>query len=195
MSLSQQCTIALPAWVEAWAKGRHSGLDSSEEGMALAIALANENVRQGTGGPFGAVVVDLNSGELISLGVNLVTSTGLSIAHAEMVAISLAQHRVGQWNLSQAGNMSLVTTCEPCAMCFGAVPWSGVRSLVCGGRKSDAQAAGFDEGDKPSDWAQSLRERGIEVELDVMHGEAADIFRLYLASGGEIYNAGPDSSG
>lgn len=161
--------------------------------MALVIDVARENIRQGTGGPFGAAVVDSNNGKLVSLGVNLVTSAGLSIAHAEMVAISLAQHRMGQWDLSQAGNMSLITTCEPCAMCFGAVPWSGVRKLVCGARKSDAQTAGFDEGDKPIEWVQSLRDRGIEVELDVMRSTAVDIFRLYRASGGEIYNAGPES--
>ena len=108
-----------------------------------------------------------------------------------MVAISLAQHRLGDWNLARLGNFCLVTTCEPCAMCFGAVPWSGVRSLVCGARKSDAQAAGFDEGDKPRDWVESLRARGIDVELDVLRDESASIFKQYRDTGGVVYNAGP----
>jgi len=73
-------------------------------------------------------------------------------------------------------------------MCFGAVPWSGVRSLVCGARKSDAEAAGFDEGEKPANWTQALQERGIQVEQDVLRAEAAAIFDLYRESGGEIYN-------
>ena len=194
MGLSQQCKFELPSWVENWAAGRSSDIFGDEEGMAFAISLATENVHQGSGGPFGAAVVDPFSGEVISVGVNLVMESGLSIAHAEMVALSLAQHRLGEWDLSQKGRLSLVTTCEPCAMCFGAVPWSGVRKLVCGARKSDAEAAGFDEGEKPGNWVQSLRERSIEVELDVLRSEAAEIFKLYLAADGEIYNSGRGSS-
>ena len=32
----------------------------------------------------------------------------------------------------------LVTTTEPCAMCLGAIPWSGLSSVVCGARDQDA---------------------------------------------------------
>jgi tRNA(Arg) A34 adenosine deaminase TadA len=190
--LSHQCIILLPEWVEGWIASRGQYFPGDEEAMAFVISLAAENIRQGSGGPFGAAVVDSASGELISVGVNLVTSAGLSIAHAEMVAISLAQHRLGHWNLADGRNLSLVTSCEPCAMCFGAVPWSGVQRLICGARKSDAETAGFDEGDKPSDWAQCLRERHIEVEVDVLQSRAADVFEIYRQHGGEIYNAGPD---
>ena len=77
-------------------------------------------------------------------------------------------------------------------MCFGAVPWSGVRQLVCGACKADAEAAGFDEGRKPGSWEQALRDRGIEVQCNVMREEAADIFRQYRLAGGEIYNAGSE---
>ena len=192
MPISHQCDISLPPWMPSWLESHSGRLSGQEEAMALAIELASESVRQGTGGPFGAVVFDTQTGELISVGVNRVTDSGLSITHAEMVAISLAQHRLGEWNLAEQGNYALVTTCEPCAMCFGAVPWSGVRSLVCGARKSDAEAAGFDEGEKPANWTHALQERGIQVEQDVLRAEAAAIFDLYRESGGEIYN--PDQS-
>lgn len=39
-------------------------------------------------------------------------------------------------------------------MCFGAVPWFGVRHLVRGARGArgeDAEAAGFDKGPKPAE--------------------------------------------
>ena len=75
-------------------------------------------------------------------------------------------------------------------MCFGAVPWSGVRTLVCGARKADAEAAGFDEGEKPRDWIRALADRGIEVRRGVLRERAVEIFDLYLQSGGEIYNPG-----
>jgi tRNA(Arg) A34 adenosine deaminase TadA len=83
--------------------------------------------------------------------------------------------------------MQLVTSCEPCAMCFGAVPWSGVTSLVCGARKDDAQLAGFDEGDKPENWAAALERRGIRVTQDLLRDEARQVLRDYSASDGTIY--------
>ena len=157
--------------------------------MQLAIALSRESVLQETGGPFGAVVVHEQTGEVVSVGINLVTTAGLSIAHAEMVALSLAQLSMGQWNLSHTGPMQLVTSCEPCAMCFGALPWSGISSLICGARKQDAEAAGFDEGDKPGQWVKSLRRRGIEVERGVLRSDAAEVLAYYSDNGGQIYNA------
>jgi tRNA(Arg) A34 adenosine deaminase TadA len=195
MTISHQCEISLPAWVAEWVKTRSSVLPGNEDGMAFAIQLATESVRQGSGGPFGAVVIDASTGELVSVGVNRVTESGLSIAHAEMVAISLAQHRLGDWNLATRGQFTLITTCAPCAMCFGALPWSGIRRLVCGARKSDAEAAGFDEGDKPGNWIQSLNNRGILVERDVLRAEAAAIFKLYEETGGVIYNASKGKPG
>ena len=191
MSISHRCEISLPSWVDGWLKNHSGDLSGPEAAMAFVIQLATESVRQGTGGPFGAAVVNVQAGELISAGVNRVTESGLSIAHAEMVAISLAQHRLGEWNLANQGNYTLVTTCEPCAMCFGAIPWSGVRSLVCGARKSDAEAAGFDEGEKPVNWIRALQDRGIQVEQDVLRDEAAAIFDLYRDAGGMVYN--PDT--
>jgi tRNA(Arg) A34 adenosine deaminase TadA len=193
MGISHRCEISLPAWIQPWLQDHGGRVSGIEEGMALAIDLANESVRQGTGGPFGAVIIDMDSNELVSVGVNRVTDSGLSITHAEMVAICLAQHRLGAWNLTEEGNFALITTCEPCAMCFGAVPWSGVRALVCGARKSDAEAAGFDEGERPDNWIRSLNDRGIDVKRDVLRERAAGIFTLYVESGGEIYN--PDTGG
>lgn len=189
MAISSHCSFELPAWVRPFLADWQQPLKSINQRMALAIALSKESVRQKTGGPFGAVVVNEQTGELVSVGINLVTTAGLSIAHAEMVALSLAQLSVGQWNLSHSGPLQLVTSCEPCAMCFGALPWSGIKSLVCGARKNDAEAAGFDEGDKPRQWIRSLQRRGIEVQRGVLRSEAASVLAYYHDTGGPIYNA------
>lgn len=156
--------------------------------MQLALALSAENIRQKTGGPFGAIVVDESSGSLVAVGVNLVTHLNLSAAHAEIVALSLAQGMVQSWNLRNAGPLQLVTSCEPCAMCFGAVPWSGVNSVICGARREDAEAAGFDEGDKPEQWVASLQSRGIAVRQDVLREEAARVLLDYATGEGAIYH-------
>ena len=131
-------------------------------------------------------------GKLISLGVNIVEASNCSVLHAEIVAIALAQKALGRYDLSDGGkeDYELVTSTEPCAMCFGAVPWSGVSTLVCGARDEDARSIGFDEGPKLADWVEALESRGITVVRDVLREEAAAVLREYAEGGGTIYNAG-----
>ena len=159
--------------------------------MRLVIGLARENVVRGAGGPFAAAVFESATGRLVSAGVNLVTALNSSIAHAEIVAIMLAQQRAGTYDLGGPGmpRLELVTSTEPCAMCLGAVPWSGVRRLICGASEADARSIGFDEGAKPPEWQQGLETRGIEVARNVCREEAVAVLRLYADRGGVIYNA------
>jgi tRNA(Arg) A34 adenosine deaminase TadA len=157
--------------------------------MRLAIELARENAARGTGGPFGAAVFERRSGRLVAVGVNLVLASGCSHAHAEMIALALAQRARGSWSLAAAGApaLELVTSSEPCAMCFGAIPWSGVAALVCGARAADARAIGFDEGPKPARWVDALERRGVAVRRDVLRREARRVLRDYAAGGGPVY--------
>jgi tRNA(Arg) A34 adenosine deaminase TadA len=196
MNLHHHFEIRLPKWIDGfvghWLNERVAPLDTEEQRMQLAIALSAENVRLGTGGPFGAIVVQQGSNRLVGVGVNLVTSLHMSAAHAEVVALTLAQRAVESWNLGSAGKMQLVSSCEPCAMCFGAVPWSGVSSMICGARKADAEVAGFDEGDKPENWPATLEQRGIEVRLDILRDEAALVLSDYAKGDGAIYHPGSD---
>lgn len=181
--------ISLPDWTSEHIANGQPTFATDEERMRLVIGLARENVVRGTGGPFGAAVFDAG-GRLIAPGVNGVLRCNCCVAHAEILAIALAQQSVGRYDLSGGGNddTTLATSTEPCAMCLGAVVWSGVTRLVCGARDEDARAVGFDEGPKPSDWPQALEQRGIHVVRDVLRNEASDVLRNYAANGGEIYN-------
>ena len=180
----------LPGWVESIVAGPGRAFESVEARMRFAIELARRNVEEQTGGPFGAAVFEADGGKLVSVGVNLVEPSHCSLAHAEMVALALAQQAVGHYDLSHGGVVrELVTSTEPCAMCLGAIPWSGVRRVVCGARGADACAIGFDEGAKPADWVAALTGRGIEVVRDVLRDEAQAVLRRYAESGGNIYNA------
>ena len=190
MSIQISCDLTLPDWVEAFVESWPDPLETVDQRMHLAISLSAENVRHGTGGPFGAIVIEVQSSRLIGVGVNLVTTAELSIAHAEMVAISLSQSANNNWNLGHEADVQLVTSCEPCAMCFGAVPWSGVTSLVWGASKDDAEAAGFDEGDKPGNWVQSLENRKIRTQGGVLREEAAAVLKKYATKEGAIYHPG-----
>ncbi len=183
--------VSLPGWVEELLSDPGREYPTEEDRMRLVIELSRSNVDHGTGGPFGAGIFDLSTNRLVAPGVNLVATANLSAAHAEMVAIMISQQVVGHFDLGGEGlpAYELVTSTEPCAMCFGATPWSGVRWLVCGAREEDARAIGFDEGPKTPDWVASLEQRGISVSRDVCRDEAAAVLRYYAEHGGMIYNA------
>ena len=184
-------TLRLPGWVDELVSDGDPTFPSVEDRMRFAVELSRSNVRNGTGGPFGAAVFERETGRLLAPGVNLVVGSGCSVFHAEMVAIMVAQKVVGTFDLG-AENLpayELVATTEPCAMCLGATPWSGVRGLVTGARDEDARAVGFDEGAKISAWAGSLEDRGISVRRDVLRGEAVSVLQEYAELGGEVYNS------
>ncbi len=190
MIMSPTIEIHLPAWMPAFAQSYVPATDLSVR-MEFVIAAAMENVKHGTGGPFAAGVFAIASGELVGLGVNLVTAENLSILHAEMVAFLTAQRALGTYDLGGPGRAAheLVTSAEPCAMCFGAIPWSGVRRVVCGARSEDAEKIGFDEGPRNRSWESELRQRGIAVKRDVGRDQAVEVFSEYVRRGGQIYNS------
>lgn len=181
--------VSLPSWLEAFLATAGQEFPGEEERMAFVVELSRRNVEQKSGGPFAAAVFS-SSGKLIAPGVNLVVASGCSIFHAEMVALSLAQRALGTFDLGSDPNLrfELYASTEPCSMCLGAVPWSGVRRLVCAARDEDARAIGFDEGSKQKEWAKGLEQRGIAVTRDLLREEARSVLRSYADAGGLIYN-------
>lgn len=183
--------MRLPEWVDDLLADRGFLYPTAEDRMRLVVELSRLNLRHGTGGPFGAAIFEAETGRLLAPGVNLVVASNCSVLHAEMVAMMISQKMVGDFDLGMGDRppYELVASTEPCAMCLGATPWSGVRSLVCGARGEDAEEIGFDEGIKPDGWVPSLEGRGIAVVRDVLRDEAAAVLREYADSGGQIYNA------
>ena len=182
-------TVKLPQWVDDILAGSENIYPTIEERMELTISLAANNIIN-NGSPFGAAIFERNSGRLIAPGINLVLQTNCSVVHAEIVAIMLAQQQVANFDLGAAGlpDYELVSTTEPCAMCLGAIPWSGISSLVCGARDEDARSIGFDEGDKPADWPRNLQSRAISVTRDIHRDKAKAVLQQYVDAGGVIYN-------
>lgn len=183
--------LNLPGWVAGSLPPPNKVYPTMMERMQLAIELSLLNVENGSGGPFGAALFDMETDRLIAPGVNLVASLGCSVFHAEIVAITLGQKKVGSYDLGGHGipPMELVSSTEPCAMCFGSLPWSGIRRLVCGARDGDARGIGFDEGPKLSSWVSALEGRDIEVVRDICRDESVAVLRKYMEDGGLIYNS------
>ncbi len=182
--------ITLPAWVPNLVDYEEH-LATDEARMGLAVRLARENVRRATGGPFGAAVFERGSGRLVAVGVNGVLRLNNPTAHAEMVALQLAGRRVASHTLAADGHPphELVTSCAPCAMCLGAVLWSGVTRLVCGATREDAERIRFDEGPVFAESYAYLRARGVEIVEQVLRAEARAVLEEYQAGGGAIYNS------
>ena len=98
----------------------------SEFWMRRALDLADRSVVAGNH-PFGALLV-LND-EVVVEAENTVNSDSDVTRHAEMNAISHACRVMSKSDLSQA---ILFTSTEPCAMCAGALYWSGIKTVVYG---------------------------------------------------------------
>jgi tRNA(Arg) A34 adenosine deaminase TadA len=186
-SLSAHLQLVLPAWIDEEVDTDRLHVDDDAQ-VALAIRLARRNIEERTGGPFGAAVFD-SEGRIVAAGVNLVLPQACSSAHAEVVAFSAAQARVGRARLNDNGRRyTLATSAQPCSMCYGACIWAGIDTLLIGARSSDVmELSEFDEGPLPADWIRELEKRGITVRRDIHRAEAREVFELYAHSGGAKY--------
>lgn len=176
--------LNLPDWITpltaAWPP---AGDDSAR--MNLVLELARTSIERDAGGPFAAAV--FAGDRVVAVGINRVLPERNSVLHAEILALMWAERHFQSHSLSPWPRLTLVSSCEPCAMCLGAILWSGIRRVVSGASREDAEAAGFDEGPVfPASHAY-LRERGVEWIGGVERERAAALFELYRAWGGGLY--------
>lgn len=193
-------SITLPDWLPEFlrAEGASGARPAVADRVAFVLRLCGRNIEEKSGGPFAAAVFERDSGVLVAAAVNRVIPCHTSIAHAETLALALAQQKLGCHDLaaSHLPAMELVTSAQPCNQCFGNTWWSGVQSLVMSARAEDVEEIlGFREGPLPADWQQLLENRpaplpDISVQRDVLREEGRQLLASYLAGDGAIYNAG-----
>jgi len=179
--------LALPAWITNEIDTQRRYVDD-EARVGLAIRLALRNVEHASGGPFGAAVFDAE-GRVVAVGVNRVLPECCSVAHAEVIALMIAQARVRRARLNADGARHiLATSAQPCAMCYGASFWAGIDELLIGARAEDVmELSDFDEGPLPTDWIGELEKRGIAVRRDILRAAASEVFIRYAGVGGRAY--------
>ena len=141
--------------------------------MQIAIQLAEKNVVENIGGPFGAVVV--KDGVLISQSGNRVTATNDPTAHAEVSAIRLACTALNDFDLS---GCVIYTSCEPCPMCLSAIYWSRISTVYYANTKTDAGNIGFDDKFIYEEFEKPIDQRSIPV-IQLMRNEAQHAFQLW----------------
>ena len=107
--------------------------------MRLAIREARKNLKSLEGGPFGACVVKNN--KVLATARNTVLKNDAT-CHAEINAIRTASKKVKSFDLS---GCRIYSTTEPCPMCFSAIHWARIETIVYGTDIADAKRLGFNE--------------------------------------------------
>jgi len=184
-------TVSLPKWaIDAQAK-LPEYMPNVEDQMREVIRFSQLNIDHQTGGPFAAGVFERDSGRRIVLGVNRVVPSNVSSAHAEVVTLSLAQQILKTWDLGSESlpALKLVVNWRPCAMCYGATMWSGIRALVIAGSDDACERiTGFDEGPIHPQWKEELVKRGISIQDGLLYDEAVAVFQNFSKGGFVVYN-------
>ena len=106
--------------------------------MRMAINEAKKGIRNGHGGPFGAVIV--KDGEVIAKGHNQVVKNNDPTCHGEIMAIHKACKKLGTFDLA---GCEIYTTGEPCPMCMAAILWANIEKIYYGCNILDTEEIGF----------------------------------------------------
>jgi len=126
--------------------------------------------------PFGALLVAGN-GAVLAAAENSQMTDEQVFAHAEM---NLLQRAVQQFPPDVLASSTLYTNAEPCAMCAGAIFWSGISRLVYG-LSGDRlhQMSGFSPHMLVASARDVLARTGRQVEIigPIFEADAEAIFR------------------
>ena len=130
--------------------------EQRHEFMRHAVRLSAERMRDGEGGPFGAVIV--KDGRLVAEGWSRVTSANDPTAHAEITAIRRACAALGTFSLA---GCEIFTSCEPCPMCLAAIYWARLERITFANSRGDAAAIGFDDERIYGEVSKAIDDRAI----------------------------------
>ena len=125
--------------------------------------------------PVGAVVIRIDTGEVLARRHNERELTNDPTAHAEILALRDAATVLGTWRLDDC---ALVVTLEPCAMCAGALVNARIGRVIFGAEDPKAGALGSRY--------HLLADPRLNHECDVTHGvraaESAELLRGFFTS-------------
>jgi tRNA(Arg) A34 adenosine deaminase TadA len=94
--------------------------------LSQAIELARKARNDGRH-PFGALIVNERGETVVAARNNAVRPNGDPTQHAEMLACGQAARLLSEAELAKC---TLYTSTEPCAMCAGAIYWTGIGRVV-----------------------------------------------------------------
>lgn len=140
--------------------------------MQCAITDASVHLAENHGGPFGACIVC--EGRVVAVAHNTVLQQHDPTCHAEINAIRSAARALGRHDLS---GCVIYSTTEPCPMCFGAIHWARLDTLVYGTSIGDVHALGFNELSISNDYLKEAGPSPIQLVGGFMRQECLDLLQ------------------
>ncbi len=103
--------------------------------MAALVRFTARTLESASPVPFGALIVNTASGELLMRAVNAVRRENDPSSHAELRTVRKATRKLKKASLA---GYTMYTTCEPCPMCMANALWAGLDRVVYGATIEDA---------------------------------------------------------
>ncbi len=171
-----------------WLPPLPTGPVTAEAALEFTIDIALASAVNG-GGPFGSLLLDFQN-KIVATGWNAVIASHDSTAHAEIVCLRRFQQAHKCHALDQLkGSYHLYCSASPCIQCFGALYWSGVKSVTTAAGLQIALGYGFDEGPvSPELWQIASNRKGLTYHLQSVSRERQKApFEAYFSHGGQKY--------
>lgn len=143
--------------------------------MQVAIEEAREGIRNGHGGPFGAVIV--KDGKIIGRGHNHVVINNDPTCHGEVDAIRNACKNINSFDLK---GCELYTTGEPCPMCLSASLWANISMIYYGCSIQENDMIGFRDEIFYKNLSISTEKMKDKIK-QIDHEECLELFKEYMA--------------
>jgi tRNA(Arg) A34 adenosine deaminase TadA len=125
---------------------RHNfGMTLQQDLLADAIGIARL-ARDHGNHPFGALLADA-AGDVLLTAENTVVTDSDATGHAETNLVRLAS---GRFSTGELAAMTLYSSAEPCAMCSGAIYWSGIGAVVYALAETDLYELTGDDPQNPT---------------------------------------------
>jgi tRNA(Arg) A34 adenosine deaminase TadA len=153
---------------------------TDELNLRRAVAASQRAVDNGNM-PFGGVFADADGNVLVE-GENTSFTEKDPTAHAETNLVRLV---VRQLTPEQIADGTLYTSCEPCAMCSGAMYWGGINRMVYAMSEADLLTLTGDHEDNPTMDGVGCRAilnsgpRDVEVLGGYLIEEAMEVQRAF----------------
>lgn len=144
---------------------------NDEEFINIAIELSKKAFY-----PYGAIIV--KDGQIIGRSDAEVPVSKTGFSHAELRAIEDAMQHLGGHLCAEGGkDCTIYSSCEPCAMCMGAILYTGIERLVYAATLEDSKECVNEILAKAEEVASSCKNRKIEIVKELHRDKAVEILR------------------
>ena len=157
-----------------------------------AIKEAELAVNTNEGGPFGAVLVNIDNPQEIFTAHNTVLKDNDPTAHAEVNVIRAVCRHYNTYDLSKIltddndsyKKFVLYSSSYPCPMCLGAIKWSGIKHVIYSGSLEDTSKIGFKDNNIYKEF--NSNNKGLELFMQLLPEFTEELFKEYNKSDSKI---------